>query len=416
MENMQEMLSARADFARWLLGLTPCALALSTAGCSGTVEPSQEKPSLAEEIAAAEAHHLRPRSVARSHVLPLQPFLTAFNRYEEHVIAFLVDHPRYQAIEAMVDRHSGDAPRVRAIINLHDGSQIDHFNDPAIARDAAAILSGRQVVYRPIRFETVRVDGLPSVRLQFTSYRGEDVDLLFRARGMPEMGLGGFIDPGAHASGSSLPVMWAGASAHEEESSAIRIDQARYHLGLGPSPDHPGGIYSTDFHIGVLRRGHLELRLLARPRDLEPGELWLYQDRQGELHSYEIVEVQGERYTLRRTTTSALMTEEILETELVEGGLELRSIRSTGRASIEGPASMTFEGLTLDLTTPGRFSLSLDEHRGLIVGDATRESTDARIGWHLKPTAPRWAASRSVNAEVVRHRLTYAVESEVGHP
>jgi hypothetical protein len=51
----------------------------------------------------------------------LQPFLVTFDRHEEHVIVFLLDHPEYEAIEAMVDRRAGGPPRIQATLNLRDG-------------------------------------------------------------------------------------------------------------------------------------------------------------------------------------------------------------------------------------------------------------------------------------------------------
>ncbi|HSO00035.1 MAG TPA: hypothetical protein VLS89_17195, partial [Candidatus Nanopelagicales bacterium] len=126
----------------------------------------------------------------------LQPFLISFNRYEHHVIVFITDHPDYEAIEAMADLHPGRPPRIRATINLHDGRQIDHFNDPELARDRAAVFTGRETVHRPITFEAFDVNGVPGTWVQFTSYRGEDITIYFEGSSTPVPELGGFINPG----------------------------------------------------------------------------------------------------------------------------------------------------------------------------------------------------------------------------
>jgi hypothetical protein len=247
----------------------------------------------------------------------LQPFLVTFDRHEEHVIVFLLDHPEYEAIEAMVDRRAGGPPRIRATLNLRDGIQIDHFNDPDLARDRAAIFTGRQTVLSPITFESCEVGGAPAVRIHFTSYRGEDIDLDFQARSRPTPELGGFINP-------------------------------------------------------------------------------------------------GDELTIRKTTTSSALPEEILEAEVVEEAVELRSVRAPRGATSGVLAEPGAAGFVLDLSAPGGFSLSLDEHARLVTGEASRESTDATTRWILEPKDPSWTTSRRVSAAVTRQQAGYVIETEVG--
>lgn len=47
----------------------------------------------------------------------------------------------------MITRRPGQPPLIRAIINRRDGFQIDHFNDAELARQRAALFTGRQSVY-----------------------------------------------------------------------------------------------------------------------------------------------------------------------------------------------------------------------------------------------------------------------------
>lgn len=346
----------------------------------------------------------------------VQPFLITMDRHEHHVIVFIADHPDYQAIEAMVTLRPGRPPLIRATINLHDGHQIDHFNDHEIASDRAAIFTGRETVYRPITFETDDVNGVPVTRVRFTSYRGEVVKLRFEALTPPAPQLGGFIDPGAHAAGSSLPVMWADASALDGDGTVLLIDGVPFTLVESPPSPFPGGFYTAGFRIGVLRQGQLELRPLATPSRLAEGEWWVYEDNLGHLHLYEILDTAGDRLTIRVATTSPVFTTQVLEAEVVDESIELRSIRVTGQPLGWAPIPPPPAGLMLDLSVPGQFSISLDGHEDLVTGTASSGGDDTTRSWTLVPTAPSWATNRSAQAVVTRQPDGYTIVNEVGAP
>ncbi|WP_437838252.1 hypothetical protein [Sorangium sp. So ce1153] len=346
----------------------------------------------------------------------VQPFLISFDRHEHHVIAFFAGHPDYESVEAMVTLRDGQPPLIRGVLYQHEGLQIDHFNDAELARDWEAIFAGRQAVYTPIDFAVRTVGGIPSLRLRFTTYRGEDIDLHFEGAAPPAPELGGFINPGEHAAGASLPLMWASASAAAGDATALTIDGVLFPLA-GPAPGVPGGFYTRDFRIGVFRAGRLELDLLSAPGRFEPGEYWVYQDHLANLHLYEILAVDGRELTIRKTTTSPALTEEVLTAERVGRGIELRSVRVTGRRGDDHSAPPPpSAGLTLDLSTPGRFSVSLDEHADLVTGTASHERRGVTQEWKLEPVEPSWATNRTVTGAVPRHGGAYLVDNQVGDP
>jgi hypothetical protein len=298
---------------------------------------------------------------------------------------------------------------------LHDGFQIDHINDPELASDRAAVFTGRQTVYRPIQLETAELNGIPTVWLRFTSYQGEDITLYLEGVAPPDPQVGGFINPGSHAADASLPVMWADASSLAAPVSAVTIDGVPFALGLSSAPGFLG-VYSAGFRIGVIRAGHLELQLIFAPHSLTVGQRWLYLDQLWNAHIYEIIAAAGDELTIRKTTTSPALTEEILQVQIVNQRLELRSVRATGRTGYHGPLPSAPAGLTLDLSTPGSFSISLDEHAHLVTGTASREQRGATTGWTLQPVTPDWAASRTVTSTVTRQGRVYLLDSEVGEP
>jgi hypothetical protein len=343
----------------------------------------------------------------------IQPFLITFNRHDAHVVAFITGHPEYETVEAMVDRRDGGPPLIRAILTRHEGSQIDFFNDETIARERAAALSNRLTLYRPIQYEESRHEGLPMVRMRFTSHQGEEVVLSFHSLFPPLSAVGGLINPGEHSGGASLPVMWAEAGAFVRPTDVVRIDGVSYPLAPGPLPDSLFGIYTEGFLIGVIRQGSLRLWQLRSPRRLAVGEKWLYWDNLGNLHDYEIIGMDGDLLTLHKTTTSSFLSEEVITVRRVGEGLQLRSVRVTGRVGRQDtppPAS----GFILELPGDGRFSLSIDTRADLVTGPASQRVHGATPTWTLQPREPSWATRRPVRASVSRQGRWFTLENRIG--
>src|SRR5689334_5041345 len=138
------------------------------------------------------------------------PVGVEFRREDSHVIAFLVGHPEYEAVEAFVSRPSGAPALLRAILTRHDKTQVDHVSDPAIARRASA--PSRSIVATYVHYDETSHDGRPRARLAFTSFRGERVVLEVAAATPPTPAFGGLTDPEGHAP-DVLPIMWRDASA-----------------------------------------------------------------------------------------------------------------------------------------------------------------------------------------------------------
>ncbi|ATB42904.1 hypothetical protein CYFUS_008383 [Cystobacter fuscus] len=259
----------------------------------------------------------------------IQPFFLIFDRNEEQVIVFLANHPVYEAIEVMVTRRAGQQPLLRVIITRHDTDQIDHINDVQLARERAALLPERKTVYRPILYEQSEVAGIVTSRLRFKSYRGEDIDLHFQA--LAPVSVAGRLIATEHAREEALPVLWSNASAFASPETRLTIDGVSYPLRPGPQPGSLLGVYSAGFLLGVVYEASLELYPLRSPRRLAEGEKWVYLDNLGNQHVYEIIDVAGEQLTIHKTTTSPTLTEEFITVQREGNGLQLRTVRATGR-------------------------------------------------------------------------------------
>ncbi|WNG36443.1 hypothetical protein F0U61_24260 [Archangium violaceum] len=346
----------------------------------------------------------------------VQPFLITFERHDSHVIALQLEHPEYEAIEAMVTHRQGRPPLIRVILSLRGGFQIDFYNDEDVARERAAVLTQRLTFYRPIQYEEGEIEGLPTLRVRFTSHRGEDILLDFHGSSAPRAELGGFIDPGPHAGGAALPVMWANASAFASPTTEVLIDGVPYPIGEGPTPGSLSAFYSRGFLIGVFRAGVLKLFQFRHPRRLAVGERWLYWDHTGNLHVYKIIDIAGEWVTVHKTSTSAFLPEELLTARVVDEKLLLQSVRATGRTGLQDTVPPPHEGFILDLSTAGSFSLSIDDHADLVTGTASVQKLGLTTTWRLEPSQPEWATSRTVTASVSRFWNFYVIENSVGEP
>lgn len=341
----------------------------------------------------------------------VQPFTITFDRHPSHVIVFLADHPEYEALELMVTPRECQQPLLRATITRRDQVQVDHFNDERTVRERVQLLTGRITAYSSISYQEGEEEGRPTLRLRFRSYRGEWIDLYFEARSEPLPEQGGFINPGGHASGASLPIMWANASAFAGPETVLTIDSVPY--ALSPNPPGPG-IYTAGFRISVFRASRLILYEVWAPRRLARGEQWVYLDNIGNWHVYEITAVDGPVLTVVRNTTSTVMEQEVITARRERSGLRLLTVRATGLGWLEGPVPPRPAGLTLDLSTPGRFSISMDEHPQLVTGTATRKRQGATERWTLRPEQPEWTRGRVVRATAVRQPFGYFIENTVG--
>lgn len=326
----------------------------------------------------------------------VQPFQMRLERYDAQVIAFLSEHPTYDAVEAFYQERPGQPPLIRAIVTLRDGFQIDHINDPLELAERRSPF--RPAVLRDIDF---RQEALPGGRVRatarFESYRGEDIVIDIVTIGPPEPPEESLLDPGTHAATSALPVLWLEAGVPGTTESAVLIDGVPQAMTPGPIPGTVFGFYSNAFDVGEILADVDRLTLVEGPEEIRVGAAWVFVDSMGLVHRYEVIAVQGADIVLRRTTGQ----EQILVTRRRAGRpdlLEIRSIRVTGVRAALNITPPPPAGLTLDLTTPGRFSLSLDEHVDLITGTAEASYGLHRVSWTLRPTQPSWAVSREVNA------------------
>jgi hypothetical protein len=345
-----------------------------------------------------------------------QPFLIDFDRHDVQVIAFL-NHPKYDAVEAFVTKRPGQIPFIRAILTRLDGFQIEVINDQAVAAERAALLTGRQVAFGEISYqESVLSNFAPRVVVSFTSPDNETIYMDLSALFPASPTQGGLVDPGNHAQGSSLPVMWRDAGTIGGFASVVLINGVQTPIDPGPIPGSLSAFYTAGFHIGVIRAGALEMSLVSAPNHVGLGASWTYMDQISREHRYEITSVNGDLVGIRKTT----LDEEIILARAREQRkdiLDILNVRVTGVPASAGSTPPAPTGFDIDLSVPGTFSISIDQHANLMSGNVSTVFDDFTASWMLSPTQPSWAVPRVVHADVAFDKaIGLSIFNTIGGP
>ncbi len=319
---------------------------------------------------------------ARGLLLPagvIQPFFLRFAPDDWHVMAFIEGHPAYEAVEAMVRERPDGGYVIRAIITRHDGSQIDHLNDEALAAASRGAL--REVVARDIDFSLDLAGPQPRARLAFVSGEDEPVVLALTALGPPDPANAGLTDPGGHSADSSLPLMWRGASTLATEAWA-EIGGRRYEAPvrrLSSGLAAREGYLTRDHHMGVIRAGEVRLRPLSAPDAPAPGAEWLF-DGGGRTVAYRITG------------------------ETPDGALTIDRVGGPSETLIARPLGERLELLEVAVPRAGGLALRLEDGRfEIAIGARPLVAGRASAGpglIALDPETPAWAAARPVRVAI----------------
>jgi hypothetical protein len=331
----------------------------------------------------------------------VQPFEILFSRDDLHFIINPTDHPVYEAIEAMVRQCPGQLPRVRAIITRRDQTQIDHVSDARLA--ATSWAAARETVERSFTLKRSDDAGRPRVRLSFTSFADEPIELDFHALAPPSRDRGGLTDPGDHAKEVSLPLMRRLASTLAAPGTAAVIDGHR-HLApewrrLGPDRVAHHGFLTDGHPMGIVRAAEVRLVLRAEPSGMAPGESWLFDTPFGE-RRYRISEVrEGGVLEIHRDD---VFWERILATPRGDR-LELHRVRVADSADDEG-------GFIIELTDRD-VALGIDSETRLVTGSYAVEPDGTIV---VKPDQPSWAARRPLRVQAVATADGHLITTRIG--
>jgi hypothetical protein len=344
----------------------------------------------------------------------VQPLDITFRYEDEHVIAFFDGHPEYEAVEAFVSDRAGHAPLIRAILTRHDKTQVDHLNDAAALAAYRVANPLREAVFADITYANVPVATGPHTLLDFVSFRGERIVFELFATSPASARFGGLTDPAGHAP-DVLPILWRDASALAGPTTTLTIDGTPYTIPIFVQIGDFIGLnafYTAGFAVGIVPTGSVVLQRLEAPEALAAGARWRYRRGDAEF-VYEVVETDGDRFVIQRTSGIS----ETIEARLQAGRLTPVAIRTASGSMHPGQLVFTFDPALPDATTdafgtdaPGTFAIAIDDHAGLVTGRVEPTA----MGFTLRPEQPTRAMTRAIRAVVAREAETFTIRTSVG--
>jgi hypothetical protein len=349
----------------------------------------------------------RPAAECSGLLLPpgvVQPFFLRFRRDDLHVMAAFEEHPKYEAVEAMIKRRPHGEFSIRAILTAHDQSQIDHVNDDALLSEMRG--AQREICRRAIDVKLSQQCGKSSARIEFVSLAGERVNFEITAVGQPDRARGGLSDPGGHSATTTLPIMWRGASALAGPETRVHIDGVQYEVPVKIRRDsfvaHEG--YYTEVHsMAVIRAGVVTMRLVEKPDRPDVGAKWRFEN-EGQTLDYCVTE---------RTTGGELRiakldaTGETITARLMHDRLDVTEIKLPVAVASQ-------EGLALRFDGSGGFQISVEEAENIVSGRAAVTESSDLSSIQLSPVHPSWARRRAVRIACAREGDLFKFASAIG--
>ncbi|MCX7922085.1 MAG: hypothetical protein N3B21_08760 [Clostridia bacterium] len=350
--------------------------------------------------------------------LIVQPFPILFNRNDYHVMLYLKDHPEYESIEAMIRECSSGKPYIRAIITLHDQSQIDHINAAETVIALESRNEPRKTVYSPMRYERSQKNGKPYIHIKFTSFRGENIIFDFYAVSKASTKYAGLTDPGEHSIDTSLPIMYREKSTLASPKSCIAIDGIKYRtpkkIWIPLIFKGMKGFYSENFRMGVIRNFVEKVNISSAPSTLAPGEKWIYLSGKQKTE-YKIKDVKGNMLTI--VGDNKMINAEVTDKNISIANLTVLSSSNTSSdsLSLEFTPPLPISNPCLDSLEKGvGFSIYLSDSEPLVTGIVKVESASNILKFILTPVLPKWAAKRSVCTSIEAIDGAFVIKTGIG--
>jgi hypothetical protein len=339
----------------------------------------------------------------------LQPLPVSFRYEDEHVIAYFDGHPEYEAVEAFVAHRHGRAALIRAVLTRHDKSQVDHLNDAALLAAYRRANPLREAVFAEIDYTNIPGEPGPRLHLDFVSCRDEPIAVDLYAVGVAAAEFGGLTDPEGHAP-DVLPILWRDASTMASRRSTLAIAGTPYDIPIFLEVGDLVGLrafFTAGLAVGIVSTGADVLACLEAPEALVAGACWRYRRGDAEV-VYEVVEIDGERVRIRRTSGIP----ETIEACLRSGRLTVAAIRTASGSDHPGEHILTFDPSLPEgpWDAAGTFAVAVDDQADLVTGRV--EPTPS--GFALLPDEPSWARRRVVRVDVARTAETVMIGTSVG--
>lgn len=104
-----------------------------------------------------------------------QPFSLLYNYNDYHVMLYFLDHPEYEAVEAMIRVRDKNEPFIRVIITRHDKTQVDYINQKGKVHEIKKQKIKRETYFVDIGYKKTIIGEKPSILLNFKTSKNEKI-------------------------------------------------------------------------------------------------------------------------------------------------------------------------------------------------------------------------------------------------
>lgn len=353
-----------------------------------------------------------PQVVISDTQIPLffQPYSLLYNYNDFHVMLYFLDHPEYEAVEAMIGVENQKKHFIRAIITRHDKTQVDYINYKDIVDQIKKQKIDRETHYTEIIYKRTIIGGKSSILLKFTTIKNEKITFNFKAVGKVSPKYAGLTDPERHSINSSLPIMYREQSTLAHPDSKITFNDKMFQIPVKiyvPSFfKGMKGYYSEGFSMGIIRSDVKELVLIKQPKQLSVGEQWIYKSND-KIIKFRIINKTDNQFLIMRCN-------ELIEAEIVNGAFQIKKIsvqpnlKSRG-LHIEFSPSLPLLPIKFKQPPDIQFQISIDNHDSLVTG--VIKATDSEL--IMIPKDPEWAKKRIVHNTIKRKENTILIKTTI---
>lgn len=356
---------------------------------------------------------ITPQVVISNTQIPLffQPYSLLYNYNDFHVMLYFLDHPEYEAVEAMIEVKNQKSPVIRAIITRHDKTQVDYINHKDIVGKIKEQKIDRETHYTEIIYKKTIIGGESSILLKFTTIKNERIIFNFKAVDKVSPKYAGLTDPERHSIDSSLPIMYREQSTLAHPDSKITFNDKVFKI---PVKVHVPiffkgmkGYYSEGFSLGIIRSDVKELVLIKLPKQLSVGEQWIYKSNDN-IIKFRIVSKTDNQFLIMRGN-------ELIDAEILNGAFQIKKISVQPNLKnrglhIEFSPSLPLLPLKFKQSPDIQFQISIDNHDSLVTG--VIKTTNSEV--IMIPKDPEWATKRIVHNTIKRKEDKILIKTIIG--
>ena len=353
----------------------------------------------------------------------VRPLLLSYTRYDHHLIQWLPDHERYEAVEALVT-DGPERPAVHVFFTekeAHEGSKRQFFyvNDPDDLQALSGAAGDREVRLADIRYERTDTPTGPRFRFELSTADGE-VAWDFQCQGQPSSdhapGLINNADA-AHDLRSGILIFHLAESAVSGPSTVLTIAGRAYPVTVWTEISRPPyftayrAVYSKGADVGYISAGHARARLASVTQESEGLSVstysWARPGHQGEQEETVAVATRINEHVPEgiRTVVAARRTDGLLQIECIGMVGQRSSLAMEFSPALPDIARMP------DGQVECRWTIGVTRCRDLMKGRMGIRKAGRRVSLLFAPEEPAWAQRLGMEVDIEVRQRQYSLDA-----